>query len=214
MPGPEPWAILRNVPLRVLFVCTCNVCRSPMAELFFLACAAPGSVEVTSAGLAALVGQPIDTSAAIVLADVGLDPTPHRARQFEPELALAADLVLAAEREHRDDVIAAVPGAHRRVFTMKEFARLLPAAGSGPAVEVIARAADLRGLVGQVSGPDDDVQDGYRLDVPAVRPIAREIAQAVKDIADVLAPAPPRPAERPRPRRPRPHAAPRPLPRR
>ena len=206
----------------VLFVCTGNVCRSPMAELFFLACAAPGAVEVESAGLAALVGQPIDTSAAIVLADVGLDPTRHRARQFTPELALAADLVLAAEREHRDDVIAAAPAAHRRVFTMKEFARLLPAAGaSGSPREVIARAAQLRGQVGPVPADQDDVEDGYQLEVPAVRVIAREIARAVKEAADVLAPAPARPAEatgdratRPRPRpRPHPHAGGRPLPR-
>jgi protein-tyrosine phosphatase len=202
------------MPLRVLFVCTGNVCRSPMAELFFLACAAPGAVEVGSAGLGALVGDPIDTSAAIVLADVGLDPTRHRARQFTPELALAADLVLAAEREHRDGVIAAVPAAHRRVFTMKEFARLLPLAGGGTPTEMIARAGALRGQAGAVPAEEDNVRDGYRLDVPAVRAIAREIAQAVKDAADVLAPAPaaarPRPGERPRPH---PHAPARPLPR-
>jgi len=186
-----------------------------MAELFFAACAAPGSVEVSSAGLGALVGEPIDTSAAVVLADVGLDPTRHRARQFHPEMALAADLVLAAERGHRDDVIAAVPTAHRRVFTMKEFARLLPHAGGGEPAEVIRRAAELRGVVGPAPGDDDDVPDGYRLEVPAVRDIAREIARAVKEAADVLAPAPPgrrpQPAQRPRPR---PHAPARPLPRR
>jgi protein-tyrosine phosphatase len=185
-----------------------------MAELFFTACAAPGAVEVSSAGVGALVGQPIDTSSAVVLADVGLDPTRHRARQFTEQMALAADLVLTAERSHRDAVIAAAPTVHRRVFTMKEFARLLPHAGPGEPADVIRRAANLRGRFDTVPAEDDDVSDGYRRDVPFVREIAREIARAVKEVADVLAPAPPprrpRPTERPRPR---PHAAARPLPR-
>jgi protein-tyrosine phosphatase len=176
-----------------------------MAELFFLACAAPGAVEVESAGLAALVGDPIDTSSATVLADLGLDPTQHRARQFEPAMAIEADLVLTAERSHRDDVITAAPTTFRQVFTMKEFARLVPLAGPGEPREVIRRAADLRAVVGPVPAEDDDVPDGYRLDVPAVTVIARQIARAVKEAADVLAPPPPR-------RRPRPYARPRPSP--
>jgi protein-tyrosine phosphatase len=193
------------VPLRVLFVCTGNVCRSPMGELFFATCAAPGAVEVSSAGVAALVGDPIDTSSARVLADLGLDPNRHRARQFEPAMATEADLVLTAERSHRDDVIAAAPATFRHVFTMKEFARLVQHAGPGEPREVIRRAADLRAVVGPVPAEDDDVPDGYRLDVPAVTAIARQIARAVKEAADVLAPRPPA-------RRPRPYARPRPAP--
>jgi protein-tyrosine phosphatase len=201
-----------EVSLTVLFVCTGNVCRSPMAELFFLACAAPGAdVRVGSAGLAALVGEPIDTSAATVLAGLGFDPTRHRARQFEPELAIEADLVLTAERAQRDAVIAAAPTAHRHTFTMKEFARLLPYTGRAEPREIIRRAADLRAVYGQVPLERDDVRDGFGLDVRTVTGIAREIGRAVKDAAEALAPPPP--PRRPRPySRPRPHRPARPLP--
>jgi protein-tyrosine phosphatase len=174
-----------------------------MAELLFAACAAPGTVAVSSAGLGALVGQPIDTSSATVLTGLGLDPSGHRARQFETAMATEADLVLTAERAHRDAVIAAAPTAFRHTFTMKEFARLVPHAGRGDPREVIRRAADLRGLYGAVPLEQDNVPDGYRLDVRAVTGIARQIARAVKQAADALAPPTPR-------RRPRPYARPRP----
>jgi protein-tyrosine phosphatase len=185
-----------------------------MAELLFAACAAPGAVEVASAGLGALVGEPIDRSSAAVLAELGLDPSRHRARQFDPALAEQADLVLTAERAHRDAVIAAVPAAYRHTFTLKEFARLaVPAddpvadSAAGPAAgprAVIAAAARRRADVGPVPLADDDVPDGYGLPVAPVRAIAREIAGAVKTAADLLAPPParrPRPAARPLPRR-------------
>jgi protein-tyrosine phosphatase len=176
-----------------------------MAERLFAACAAPGTVEVASAGLAALDGHPIDHGSAVVLAELGLDPAGHRARQFVPALAEEADLVLTAERAQRDDVIAAAPTAHRYTFTLKEFARL-----AGPAADpraVIARAAERRGMAGPVPRAEDDVRDGFGLAGPAVREIAREIARAVKAAADLLAPPPPA-------RRPRPAHAGRPLPRR
>jgi protein-tyrosine phosphatase len=176
-----------------------------MAELFFLACAAPGSVEAGSAGVSALVGEPIDHGTAVVLSEIGLDPSRHRARQFEPYMAAGVDLILTAERLHRDLVVQSAPSAHRRTFALKEFARLVSRTGPGDPREIVRAAAQVRGELGAVPTEEDDIPDGYRLEVPAVRRIAREIAHAVKDVADVLAPPPPV-------RRPRPHGRPRPAP--
>jgi protein-tyrosine phosphatase len=185
-----------------------------MAELILAARAAPGEIRVASAGLGALTGHPIDTSAALVLTELGLDPAPHRARQFVPAMAADADLVLTAERAHRDRVIGELPSAFRRVFTMKEFARLAPYAGTGEPREVIRRAADARGSYGPVPRDEDDVPDGYRLPVEPVRAIARQIEATVgAAVAALLRPTPEEVRPRPRPGpglRPRP--ASRPLP--
>ena len=102
------------MPFRILAVCTGNVCRSPMAELLLRDWADPrAGLQVASAGTQALVGRPVDDGTAAVLAQLGLDPSRHRARQVTPAMAAGADLILTAERAHRDRIIRDLPGAFR-----------------------------------------------------------------------------------------------------
>jgi protein-tyrosine phosphatase len=202
------------VPFVLLFVCTGNVCRSPMAELLARAWADPrADLALSSAGLGALVGSGIDRSSASVLGQLGIDPTRHRARQFRPELAAGADLVLTAETGQRDVVIAEVPSAYRRTFTMKEFARLARQATATVPREVVAELAWRRGDEGPVPDHADDVADPFRAPISEARAAAQEIAAAVQVTlrvlgfaAGALAPtgaepvASRRPSPRPRPR--------------
>jgi protein-tyrosine phosphatase len=90
--------------LSVVFVCTGNICRSPIAEKVFAAelerAGLSESVQVSSAGIGDWhIGAPADRRAAAVLQAAGY-PVEHRARQVDAEL-LAADLVVALDESHR-----------------------------------------------------------------------------------------------------------------
>ncbi len=87
------------MPGRILVVCIGNVCRSPMAECVLRERLRGRSVAVESAGLAALVGQPIDPLAASVLAERGMSADSHVARQVDASMVRAADLVLVMEKK-------------------------------------------------------------------------------------------------------------------
>ncbi|MDT4973998.1 MAG: low molecular weight protein-tyrosine phosphatase [Pseudonocardiales bacterium] len=168
------------VSFTVLYVCTGNLCRSPMAELLFRGWADPqGDVTVSSAGTKALVGHGIDHSSAAALGQLGIDPTQHRARQFEPWMAAYSDLILTAAREHRDVVMTALPSVYKRTFTMKEFARLV---GDVPAAEpraIVAAAGARRGHAKPVKPEEDDVADPYRGAIKHAKSIVEEITETV-----------------------------------
>jgi low molecular weight protein-tyrosine phosphatase len=198
------------VPFTVLLVCTGNVSRSPMAELLFRASVDPAAdVAVSSAGVAALVGEPMDRGSASAIGQLGLDPSRHRARQFEPAMAAGADLVLTAERAHREAVLAQVPAALRRVFTIKEFARIAPHLKAADPREAVEQAAVLRGVVRQPTDPaQDDVADPHLQSTAVNQRAAAELTVAVRAIAAGLRLAPgtvpaaaPAPARRPLPYR-------------
>jgi protein-tyrosine phosphatase len=201
------------VSLTILFVCTGNVCRSPMAEYVARRrVAETADLRVFSAGVAALVGDPVDAGSASALAELGIDSSAHRARQFDPWEAGDVDLVLTAEVAHREVVMAQVPGALRRTFTMKEFARLLPHVGQGTPAELIDRAAQIRGMYGAVPRALDDVPDPYRRGLARAQATLGEITTALEPLLAAFALEGPAPTRRsrpaPGPRRPLPKRSP------
>lgn len=104
-------------------VCVGNVCRSPMAEALMAgrARAAGRAVRVSSAGLAALVGEPAQPLAVELLRERGIDLSAHRARQLTPDILAGFELVLVMEEEHRREVGRMVPAARGRVRRLGEF---------------------------------------------------------------------------------------------
>ena len=109
---------------QVLFVCTANICRSPMAEAIFNALASDLGVPygAESAGVAALMGQPIDTNARAVLEEAGVYADEHRARQVDEAMLEEADLVLAMTPDHAAALRRSAAGSPEKIHTLLGYA--------------------------------------------------------------------------------------------
>lgn len=89
--------------MNILFVCTGNTCRSPMAEALMrqaLAARGVAQVEVSSAGSGAWDGAPASEGAYLVGLENGLDLSHHRARLLTREIVREADLILVMSGHH------------------------------------------------------------------------------------------------------------------
>lgn len=110
----------------ILFVCTANICRSPMAEVVFKHKLAerPDAAQwqVASAGTWGLDGRGAATSALIALHEIGLDAGKHVARTVTLEMLRSSDLILTMENNHKEALQVEFPEIASRVFLMTEMA--------------------------------------------------------------------------------------------
>lgn len=102
----------------ILFVCVGNICRSPSAEVMMRHALQGRDIQVSSAGLGALVGHSVDTTAQELLLEHGLDASEHRARQIDSSILAAADLVLVMERKHLKAISEQAPEASGKSFLL------------------------------------------------------------------------------------------------
>lgn len=92
-------------PVRILVVCTANICRSPVVEALLrakLAARGHGSWQVASGGLLAGAGHPASKHGVKILASRGLDLQGHRSHEVGRADVEVADLVLCMERRHAE----------------------------------------------------------------------------------------------------------------
>ena len=107
---------------RVLFVCTGNTCRSPLAEVLFRELTrGRADYEVVSAGVGAFSGQPASCHSQELARQRGLDITSHRSRAVTVDLMDAATHVFAMSRGHLADLLENFPESEDKLFLVSEF---------------------------------------------------------------------------------------------
>lgn len=173
----------------VLVVCTGNIARSPMAQrLLERALGERTAIRVRSAGTWGHEGSAMEPHARTALAEVGVDEGGFRARELTAPMVAQAALVLGATREHRAAVVGLDPSALRRVFTLREFARLLPVVDTahlaGP-TDLVGAVAAARGRV-RAAPAEDDVADPFGATLSGYRRCRDVITGAVEVIGPAL----------------------------
>lgn len=187
---------------RVLFVCTGNTCRSPMAEGLFNAIARQRGFqgEARSAGVLAAEGMPISDHTATILRERGC-AAKAASQPLTREMSEWADLILTMTIGHKRQVLEMFPEAVEKTFTLKEFAAGTEEADAAVKErEKLAAELQIKQSLNQPISeeeknrlqdmerqmPNYDIADPFGGDLDEYRRTAAEIEQAVEKAIDKL----------------------------
>ena len=189
---------------RILTVCTGNICRSPLAEqLLKVRFQGVDRIEFDSAGTQAMIDHPMPEHSLRIARDNAIvDSELHRGQQLTEAHLDAADLIFAMDRGHRKQIVELSPRATRKVFTVREFKRLIDvtrdedlraeiATSDGTTVGKLRAAVEAARLgrsdLSPLDNPDDDdVIDPYGKAEAVYDASAQQLIPVVEEAASYL----------------------------
>jgi protein-tyrosine phosphatase len=159
-------------------------------------------IEVLSAGVMAMTGDPMTPQSADAMTKRGFTPTKHISQDLTPKLLEEADLVLTATLDHRSAIARMLPKASKYSFTIDEFARLTSFLRADPEFQeefkkkpketreqylkrAMQEAVLLRGMVPTNLDPKD-VIDPYMESIKVYNEVAEHIDSSLEIIVDWL----------------------------
>ena len=110
--------------MKILFVCTGNICRSFMAERILKKKLAENNctnIEVSSAGVYNIEGVSGDPRAVKILTEKGFDGYGHKSKLLTDEMVADADKIIVMENAHKKMIIDKYPEAEGKIFLLKSF---------------------------------------------------------------------------------------------
>lgn len=148
---------------KILFVCTANICRSPMAEVILkekLRNSGNTDISISSAGLMDMKGGRARDEAIEIIRNIGVDISHHRSRHLTDDMVKEADMVIVMEASHRDKILGKYPESSNKVFLLSRF--------------------------GNEKGIERDVADPYGASVFYYRTAFREISFYINGLLNFL----------------------------
>ncbi len=106
---------------KLIFVCTGNTCRSPMAEVIFRNLDKESNVKVVSRGVVVLFGEPINQKAEVVLKKHDLENSNHISRGLKEADIDESTLILTMTNAQKRKIMDTYPNV-KNVYTIKEYA--------------------------------------------------------------------------------------------
>ena len=182
--------------MRILTVCTGNICRSPLAQYQLRRELDSEAFTVDSGGTRAVVGGSVPPTQLRIAAELQVPGLAnHRGQQLTENAIAAADLILVGTLKHRAEVVRLVPSASPKTFTFREFAHLAKGVTADDIQEIVESGEKLMNAAvtagGQrrgVGGPpeDYDVVDPFGEDDHVYERSAAQLTPAVADVAKYL----------------------------
>ncbi len=170
-------------PLRVLFVCTANICRSPYMELQARHLVGlDAAVTFASAGTHGFDYRPMNEPM-VKLLEPGIDHSEFRSRHLDDAMLREADLVLCAEASHRQFILDEHPAMFRKVFTLGQFAEAVRQNPTLSGGQLVTAASKVPGIAQW----QDDVADPYRRGSAACQAAANQITELLAVVVPALA---------------------------